>query len=67
MVYLELEKIASLLLQMDLNHEDSLAWQIMFNPTLRTQVLNQLNGVKACWNLGKLDRRLYQNRVSMYP
>ncbi len=61
MIYLELEKIASLLLQVDLNDEDSLAWQVMFNPTLRAQVLDQLDGVRACWDRNKLFRRACLN------
>lgn len=58
MVCLELEKITASLLQADLKNEDSLVWQIMFNPILRAQVLSQLNGVKACWDQGKLIRRV---------
>lgn len=54
MVFLELEKIASLLLQVDLQDENSLMWQIMFNPMLRDEVLSQLDGAKACWDRGKL-------------
>lgn len=57
MVYLELEKITSLLLQHDLNNEDNLIWQILFNPKLRTRILKRLDGVKACWNQSKLVSR----------
>jgi len=59
MVCLELEYITSQLLQIDLKDEASLAWQILFNPTLRTQVLGQLNQVKACWDQDKLSSRIY--------
>ncbi len=61
LVYLELEKITSLLLHADLNNEDSLVWQVMFNPNLRAEVLSQLDGAKACWDRSKLARRVYQN------
>lgn len=57
MVCLELEQIAIQLLQADLYNESSLMWQIMFNPTLRTQVLSQLDGTKACWDRAKLAKR----------
>lgn len=57
MVCLELEQIAILLLQADLHNESSLMWQIMFNPTLRTQVLSQLDGTIACWERAKLAKR----------
>lgn len=57
MVCLELEQIVILLLQADLHNEDSLMWQIMFNPTLRSQVLSQLDGAKACWDRAKLAKR----------
>jgi hypothetical protein len=59
MVYLELEKITGHLLQRDLRDEDSLVWQIMFNPTLRAEVLRRLDGARACWDRGKLTRRAY--------
>lgn len=66
LVYLELEKITSLLLQLDLNNEDSLVWQVMFNPNLRTKVLSQLDGAKACWDQGRLCNRLSQNLDSRF-
>jgi len=58
MVYLELEKITTFLLQADLQSEDSLAWQVMFNPILRTRVLSQLDGARACWDRGKLIKNI---------
>ena len=63
MVYIELEKITSLLLQADLNNEDSLVWQIMFNPTLRSEVLVQLDGAKACWDQYTLAKRVQSSMV----
>ena len=61
MVYLELEKITSLLLQEDLSREDSLVWQLMFNPVLRAEVLRQLDGTKVCWDRTKLAKRMCSN------
>lgn len=60
LIYLELEKIASMLLNVDLNNEDSLIWQVMFNSSLRAKVLAHLDGVRACWNRGKLVKRVSQ-------
>lgn len=61
LIYLELEKIAVHLLQIDLKNQDSLIWQIMFNPRLRAEILCQLDGVKACWDQNKLSKQIYQN------
>jgi len=61
MIFLELEQITNLLLEIDLNNEDSLIWQIMFNPAIRSRVLNQLDGAKACWNRSKMAQRLLTN------
>lgn len=58
MIFLELEQITNLLLQADLNKEDSLIWQVMFNPTIRARVLNQLDSARACWDRAKLAQRL---------
>lgn len=58
LVYLELEKITSLLLQIDLRDEDSLIWQVMFNPILRGKVLSRLDGAKTCWDRSKLSKRM---------
>lgn len=63
MVYLELEKVANILLEKDLRNEDSLAWQLMFNPKLRTEVLRQLDGAKACWDLNILAKHTNSNSV----
>lgn len=64
LVYLELEKITNNLLYADLNNEDSLVWQMMFNPKLRKELLNQLDGARACWNQGKLAQQIYYNSVN---
>lgn len=58
MIFLELEQITNMLLQADLHNEDSLIWQVMFNPTIRTRVLNQLDGARACWDRSKMTQRL---------
>ena len=63
LIYMEVEQIASRLLQADLRNEDSLVWQVMFDPDLRTLVLNQLDGVKGCWELRTLSERVHRHRV----
>lgn len=67
MIFLELEQITNLLLQADLNNEDSLVWQVMFNPTIRARVLNQLDGTRACWNRSKMAQRLLLNPNHALP
>ena len=61
-VYLELEKIAGELLKLDLKNETSLAWQIMFEPSLRKTLLEELDGASACWDLSQLKSRLQNNQ-----
>lgn len=62
LICLELEKITSMLLQHDLNNEDSLIWQVMFNSSLREKVLANLDGARACWNRGKLVGRAFRQK-----
>lgn len=51
MVYLQMETIVSRLLrEHDLNNPQSLIHQILFNPTLRDNVLATLNDQYGCWN-----------------
>jgi hypothetical protein len=57
MIYLELEKIVDALLALDLSNRSSLAWGVLFDPTLRENVLAELNGIKGCWNLDVLGQR----------
>lgn len=66
LIYLELEKITIMLLDADLNNEDCLIWQVMFNSSLRAKVLSQLNGVKACWDQSKLAKRACQKADNKY-
>lgn len=67
MVFLELEQITNLLLKIDLNNEDSLIWQIMFNPTIRAKILSRLDGAKACWDRGKMAQRLLLDSNQAIP
>jgi hypothetical protein len=57
-VYLELEKIGSALLEKDLQNTESLAWFILFDKELRTHIISELDGARACWQQTKLLERL---------
>ncbi len=63
-VYLELEKIVEKVLRYDLTNRNSLIWKTMFEPTLRTRVLNELDGAEACWNLSQLKKRMHISQLN---
>jgi hypothetical protein len=54
LVYLELEKIVALLLEIDLRDSESLAWLTMFDAHIRESVIAELDGDKTCWDVEKL-------------
>ncbi|WP_020589848.1 hypothetical protein [Desulfobacter curvatus] len=56
-LYLEIEKITAFLLGKDLNHENSLAYRIFFNTTLREAIIQHLDGCPGCWYTDKLHAR----------
>lgn len=58
LVFLEIEKVASDLLKADLANSNSLAWHVMFEPTVREKLLNNLDTARGCWDRGKLAQRL---------
>lgn len=58
MVYLELEKIAAALLEVDLMKTDSLASRVLLDSVCREQVLGELDGLAVCWERDKLANRL---------
>ena len=57
MIHLELEKIASALLGLDLADPLSLARGVLFDGVLREPVLAALDGVRGCWNRVMLGQR----------
>ncbi len=63
-VYLESEKIASTLLKFDLSNPKSLAYHLMFDPLLREYVLEELDGIRGCWERKKLAQRLCMNNLN---
>jgi hypothetical protein len=58
LIYLEIEKITIELLELDLTNNNSLAWHVLFNSTLRNEIIDELDGCRACWSKLKLKRRL---------
>jgi hypothetical protein len=64
MVYLEHERIVSILLEVDLSNPKSLAWRVLFDSELRERVITELNGITGCWKRERLAQRLLKNKVS---
>jgi hypothetical protein len=62
LVYMELEKIVSILLRKDLQNKDSLAYQLLFSSSLRENFLVGLDGIKGCWTKPELERRLTERK-----
>ena len=58
LAYVEIEKVATSLLELDLANKESLAWCTLFDPEVRDHLLDELDGVRSCWNRKKLARRL---------
>jgi len=56
-VYLEIEKITAFLLGKDLDHENSLAYKVFFNPELRNSIIRNLDGCPGCWHAHRLRKR----------
>jgi len=63
-VPLELEKIVEKILRFDLKNRNSLIWKIMFEPTLRKTVLDELDNAGACWNLSRLKKRMHMSQLN---
>jgi hypothetical protein len=62
-VYLELEKIVEKILRLDLQNENSLIWQTMFEASLRSSVLDELDQAPACWDLSRLKKRMHLSQL----
>lgn len=54
MLYIDAEKIASTLLQIDLGDCNSLAYRVLFDVELRCKTLEKLEGCTGCWDRKKL-------------
>lgn len=57
LVYIELETIASRLLQYDLFDRSTICHQLLFDPELRRRLIEKLDGQRGCWQQEKLSRR----------
>ena len=58
LVYIEIEKVVIKLLELDLWNTESLACCTLFDPEVREHVIDELDGVRSCWNREKLANRL---------
>jgi hypothetical protein len=58
LVYVEIEKVVSKLIKLDLWNTESLLWCTLFDKDVREHVIEELNGIRSCWNRGKLLKRL---------
>jgi hypothetical protein len=58
LVYVEIEKVVTKLLELDLWNTESLVWCTLFDPEVREHVIDELDGVRSCWNREKLENRL---------
>jgi len=63
MVYLELEKVSSMLLERDLTAPTSLASLILFDPVLRDHILTELDGITGCWKRSLRERQFPSTSV----
>lgn len=57
LVYIEIESIVSRLLEKDLFDKSTICHQLMFDPELRRQLIENLDGQRGCWQYEKLLRR----------
>jgi hypothetical protein len=57
LIYLEIEKITIELLELDLANDNSLAWHVLFNSSLRNEIIDELDDCRACWSKLKLKHR----------
>ena len=60
LVYVELESVACDLLEKDLFDRDSLCHQLLFDPALRRQLIENLDGQRGCWQQEKLAEHCHE-------
>ncbi len=60
LVYVELELIASRLLQKDLLDKTTICHQLLFDPDLRKQLIDELNGQRGCWQYTDVSKQVNQ-------
>ncbi|MBF0100569.1 MAG: hypothetical protein HQK77_06635 [Desulfobacterales bacterium] len=54
MVYLEMEKLVSYVLELDMNNPNALVYRVFFDKTLRNSIFHELDGYYGCWDLKSL-------------
>jgi len=62
LVYIEMEKIVTTLLQHDLANPDSLVMRVLFDTSAKNHLLNVLDGIRGCWNQKNLEK-LFKSTV----
>ncbi|HIJ54495.1 MAG TPA: hypothetical protein HPQ03_00050 [Deltaproteobacteria bacterium] len=67
LIYIEIESIVRNLMVMDLSNQDSLVSHVLFNPTVRDQVITQLDGISGCWHLKNLKTHVKENHTKKRP
>ena len=63
LVYIELESIVTRLLQKDLFDKSTICHQLLFDPELRVQLIENLDGQRGCWQAEKLLQRCSDSTV----
>ncbi len=58
LIYLEIEKIVSDILKQDLSDSKTLMSYVLSDSELRRHILEELNGIKGCWNRQALEQRI---------
>lgn len=58
LIYLEIEKIVTDILKYDLSDPKSLISYVLSDSELRRHILEELNGMKGCWNRQTLNQRI---------
>ena len=64
LVYIELESIASRLLERDLFDKSTICHQLMFDPGLRERLIKNLDGQRGCWQGEELLQRCYSSEIA---
>lgn len=64
LIYLELEQIALRLLQKDLSNKQSLIHILLFEQTVRAELMKLLNGAKGCWSGADLSKQAFEEKLS---
>jgi len=64
LLYLELEEIGARLLQKDLLNQQSLIYILLFDHSVRRELMTRLDGVKGCWSGADLFKQEFAEQSS---